>query len=805
MARWTSSRPIVALLLVALVVTACGGPNGSANPSTDPGVGEPPASARPDASAAAPQPSTGGIPIGALAALPADIVAAVDGVVEAGSEDERAAATEALLSSIGVEVSGDEGAVAESPAGIVLTPEELETMAAEAGHRDLYRATLADFATTFGGMALLPPNDTLAASVPEGWPESAGEDPGDQEVTLDLSSQPSHLAGVVNGWVTTAIESHASTDPDLVMLTNAPLLLAELARRRAQPLDLAQPFSADDLRLGWLEITILTAGMRAMLAGAEAAGIAASPAGDPESIVLATSHEGRADARSPLAADPPCDVLKQMIDSRVPLVSTHIGSYVGDAIKGFIQNFVNELFGAASSFARAVGHAFKVLGVVFKVQALVMLYSEATVSVEMDPTSYHKPDGANAPASAKVTAGIPDGPWEAAKQARQLSPFATALRTCARFLGLPVWQDFVDIGDAVDGWKVQWRTAQGQRHVQWAQGQFASGRLEHSLVSVNDHSGNDTVAYEVLPERREDHPGNEVSETVELCADVYPKEPPSGLGTILSAGTAGQSLAGGSVVGLAAVVARLLTSWVSTIAPISACAQSTVSFHVAVPGEWRGTITANTEVQESIESTVSTTDDYFGITTVTTRSTRTSIDVTDRFFVGGTEDPPGMGFVSLSGRQYTQGAGTKEEGSATVNAWNNTCGEYDSVVTVQAGGGWSFEEDTTASISLYPDGTYQINWSASGWDRDVVLPGESASQWTESRAECPAGSDTSNAPMYPYPLIGSGQTTMIEDQLDPENPGNVLRGQVTITNDDLSTTTISWNIVHEGPIPFPDF
>ncbi|HEY8171401.1 MAG TPA: hypothetical protein VIH24_09955, partial [Candidatus Limnocylindria bacterium] len=68
---------------------------------------------------------------------------------------------------------------------------------------------------------------------------------------------------------------------------------------------------------------------------------------------------------------------------------------------------------------------------------------------------------------------------------------------------------------------------------------------------------------------------------------------------------------------------------------------------------------------------------------------------------------------------------------------------------------------------------------------------------------CPAGSDTSNAPMYPNPVIGSAGTSLVDGHIDPNNPGNRLQGSTTITNDDLSVTTITWNLVHEGPIRMP--
>jgi hypothetical protein len=379
------------------------------------------------------------------------------------------------------------------------------------------------------------------------------------------------------------------------------------------------------------------------------------------------------------------------------------------------------------------------------------------------------------------------------------------MRTCALFLGLPVWRDLVDVGGAVDDWKVQWELRQGGQHVEIPAGdQFASGRLERSLTAENDHRAVDAIDYDVKPERREDHPGDEHTDTVEWCGNVYPKAPPSGFGTILSAGTAGASLAGGGYLGLTAVIANLLTSWVSTIAPLTGCGQATVSFHVATPGSWRGTVTVNTELQESITSSSSTYDPGTRITTIGTTSSRTSIDVTDRYFVGGDDDPSGMGYAALDGRAYTNGAGVYEEGSAIIDGWSYTCGKYDKVDSEQSGGGWNFDGEGSVSIGLYPDGKYTLDiYSRAEPGQEVVLPGEHTSQWGESEAGCPAGTDEWNAPMYPTFTTSSQYLSRVEAQLDPEDPGNRLQGSQSFTNWDLSTTTVTWNLVHDGPIRLP--
>lgn len=804
-------RGTTVLLLIAFVVSACSsGPNspsgegvpGPSFPTPDPTGGpEPGASAPPDGS---------GGNGGAQVAMPADIVAAVDRLLGAETDAERTEAASSMLASVGVTISDDEAAEPETNAGVVLDPAEVASMAREAADRTLGRATLADFAEAFGGMALLPPNEALAGELPDDWddvPPDEAEVETDASAEVQLTLLPSRVATVMSAWVAGAVAAHASTDPDLVALTNAPLLLAELARRRTVPLDLTQSFAADEMRLGSLEITMLIAGIRGMLAGVEASGIAS---GDAGSIVLAGHVVEPYSASAPTTAPTPCDSLKQMLNSRVPLASTVIKGYVGDQIKGFIQSFVNALFGEASDFAQNVARSFKILGILLKVQALALLYSDSVAKVEMDPAEFHKPDGSASAAGATVTAGIDDAAWEAAKAEREASPFSTALRVCARHIGLPVWQDLIDVGDAIDGWQVGWSIRQGARHVQinareqfWGPG-AVPGRQEKPLSRVNDHSGNDRLSYEVLPERREDHPGTEMREPVQVCAAVYPKAPPSGIGTILSAGTAGASMAGGSYFGLVGVITSLLTAWISTIHGITGCGVATVSFHIPTPGTWHGTVTVNTELQESFSTTSRTYDPGTRITTLGTHSERTSIDVYDRFFVGGDDDPSGMGYAALDGRVYTNGAGTHEEGSSLIDDWSYTCGKFDKVESENSAGGWYFDGEGSVSIGLYPDGTYTLDiHSRAEPGEEIVLPGEHTTEWSASEAGCPAGTDEWNAPMYPTYTSASAPLSRIEGQVDPEDPGNVLRGQDSFTNFDGSVTTVTWNLVHDGPIRLP--
>lgn len=793
-------RPRVAPVAMAfiLVASACG-------PTIDPQPSVPsftlPSIDMPTPSGGGPgeQPSGSAPPQPvAMAPMPADIVAAVDSVFDANSHADRVSATTAVLAMVGVSVSGDETASALDAAGIVLAPEEVEIMAAETGHRQ-YRATLAEFAEAFGGMALLPPNDALAADLPEGWSE--GEEDFDsglpQSALLDLAPLAERMASVVSRWVASAIEQHGGSDPVLIGLTNAPLLLAELARRAPDPIDLAQPFSARDHQLGWLEVTVLVAGMRAMLAGAEAAGIAADQ--EPRVRMVLAGHVEPPTGPGPHAQSNPCSNLKQMIDSRVPLVSTHIGRYVGDQIKGFIQNFVNALFGEASSFAKAVGQAFKVLGLIAKVQALIMIYSESKATVTLDPSIYHKPDGSRREAGAVVEVGIPDAAWEAAKAARELSPFATALRVCARHLGLPVWQDLVDVGEAMSGWSVQWELSKGGSiHAEIpTRDQFQLGRLERRLTPSSDHTATDAIIYNVLPERREDHPGQEKTDVVELCAHVFPKEPPNGLKEVVSGAGVIAGLATGGYSALVGVIASLLTGWIKTVVSIDDCGQATVSFHVPQAATWHGTITATTTVYESAAGV-----ERVEPGGVVTSSSRTLITATDRFSVSGNEDFPGSPFLLLQARQYTNGTGSDESTAVGTNIPRGCLHDFTNVQS--SSGSWGFDADSTVTVMLDPDGSYLLSWSVAQPPEEVVLHGEEDNQ---VRIHHPSphcidvGTGTSDRDFYPGPTTGSG-ISQVEGRLDPANPGSVLSGSTTF-RDDRSETTILWELVRDGPIQLP--
>jgi hypothetical protein len=778
-----AGRATALLVALAIIAAACAPSPPSVTPTPAPG------SQLPVPSGGEQQPSGSGGEQPAGATLPKDVVADVDRLLGAATTADAEAAARVMLEHAGVVITDDPGSGPRSPAGIYLSPEELTIIAAEGHDRaDGWRVTYAEFASTFGGVALLPPNDALLAGIEPGA-LTPGPLAGTTRSNLDLKDQPGRLATFLAKWVSKALAVRNPSDPDLVLLTDAPLYLAALAARQRDPVDLTAAFAPSELRLTGLDLALLTAGMRVTLAVAAGGRLATSLA--PATAVLAGAE--------------PCDTLKSLIDNQVPLV-TDVGSVAaGQAIGSLVQSFVEGLFGTASTAAQVIGPAMSALGIIFRVLALAMLYSHAEAKVEVEPTTLHKPTSGLGSATAKLTVGVPDAEWEAAKQQRANSPFATAVKNCAGQLGVPVTSDLVDIGQATASWRARWDIVRGSpEHAYFAAGAFdvngtTAGNNTRPLKPQGDHKGQDSVPISITAERQRDHPGTQVERPVRVCAWVQTVAPPN-IQLILNAGIAGSPLGGAS--SLAAVIADLLTSWWQFSHEIKACGEMTVSFHVPKPGTWHGTITVNTEVQQHSASSV-VEPLPLGKRDVTTGSTRTSADVTDEFFVAGNDPVAGSPFVQLQARQYTHGVWHYVSESYR-DGYDGTGCHGGNLKKGDYFGTWSFDADTTASILIDASGHYSVNWNAQAPPAEVTAPGADSTSRTDlggGSAGCEgAGTETRPGSMYPSPTVATLDASA-EGQLDPANPGTVLNGSLGVTNFDGSMTTITWNLQHEGPIP----
>lgn len=780
--RGSARHSLVVACLV--LVTACTTSPTSPPTSSD---GLPPSSASTDSSA---RPGPSGGPA-RQDPLPADIVKAIDGIVDAPSLEAAIAATRLVLERSGVVITDDPATAARSVAGIYIDPNQLATMASEARSRaTLTHATFSEFAETFGALALLPPNDALLDLLNA---PAASPDPATASFALDLDGQPLFLAELLSGWVNRALAVAPSDDPLMTALTAPALYLAELASRQQEPIDLRQPFMPSRLGLGALDITLLIAGLRTSLVLGGGAAAAAGPY-----------------ARLAQVDPTACGELSRRLNAAVPVLPD-VGTFTaGELIKAYAEATVRDAFKRGASVSKAVAPAFEALGVLFRVQALWLLYQHTEVTLELKPETIHKSIAVNAPVAAYLVAGISDEEWAKAVADRNSSPLSANLKACARLLGVPLPSDLVDIGEATSTWRAAWSMPQGGGHAQFEGCQFidtcqtnvsASGRLERKLTKRNDHQGEDTVIIEVKPEKETDHPGADWTAPVRVCAQLHTDKPPD-TATLLNALTSGQT-AGfgvGGIASLASSVANILLGWWEFVFTIDTCASTDVTFHVPQPGNWKGTIVFNSEFFESQTSRSGP--------QVYTESHSASI--TDTFYVGGDDegsDGSGLGF-SLAARQYTRG-GEVFRGVDNLTTSNASGCAYTTDTVDTANGGWSFDGDTTATIGLTWDGKYTIGIDGVGPPDEVTLPGTWTKTITDngSNYECVGfGTFTRDSPRAPIGVTATNGLD-ISGELDIAEPGSVLKGSDSFRdpNDPRYLFTVSWELTRDTPIVLPEY
>ncbi len=325
-------RHMAALCLVMLVgcqsttpIPPSGPPNNQQTPGPANSAGIPASSGGP-ASSQGPSSSQGPA---AREPLPQDIVSAIDAIIGATSPEAAIAATRHVLERSGVVVSDDPATAPKSMAGIYVGTDQLAVMASEAQSRaTLSHVTFAEFAESFAGLALLPPNEALLDA-------SAATD----SVELNLDGQALRLSEFVTSWVNRSLAIYPSDDPVVVALTDPALYLAELASRQGDRLELRQPFAPSHLGLGALDITLLVAGIRTALA------VSAQQTAGLPSVTLASTTDGQDAGALALALPgvPDCAAVKAIIDGQVPLITDVYSFGSGEMIKAFAEIAIKEL------------------------------------------------------------------------------------------------------------------------------------------------------------------------------------------------------------------------------------------------------------------------------------------------------------------------------------------------------------------------------------------------------------------------------------------------------------------------------
>lgn len=236
----------------------------------------------------------------------------------------------------------------------------------------------------------------------------------------------------------------------------------------------------------------------------------------------------------------------------------------------------------------------------------------------------------------------------------------------------------------------------------------------------------------------------------------------------------------------------------------------------AVPGGWQGTITFHA-VLDTVKDDTSTSGQGVYAETQTTHDV-TQADVTDTFTVTG-HDPAdltyGVSSVDLTGPVANQG--TTLERYVIVTDKHNALGcHWTDETGTEVKGSWSGNSTGPGSISFSDDGSYRIRISVGGdpttgeappsaalpkrlWETNTIIEG--------APKDCPGpGTEVTatEGPVVEWASSILGAYDSIKGTLDRANPGSVLDGSATFTETlPAAKLTVTWHLVHEGPIAPP--
>jgi hypothetical protein len=828
-------------------VLASGAPTGSPQPA-----GPAPLVGRPDATPA-PRP------------LPPDVVALVDAIVDAPTEDAAVAATRTVLELSGVLIVDDIAARRGSPAGMYISTVELRSIALEARRRTrLSRLTLGDFARSVAVLADIPASNAATASPSQ--PDA---------VQFKVVDQPMRFANFMRAWVLSAEKYRASADPKEAALTHAPLFVAALARRQAHPVDLRSPFAPDALRLGALDLVLITAGLRATLLAASA-NATSTPGGTPAPQApkpstppgVSPSPQGRfghepdpAAFRGPgrpfaavAVAGLACDQMVEYLQTSAPLTSELSQFAFGEGIKGLVGEVVGELKDFSRLGAQGLGAILEVVGILFRLQALLQVLSNVEVETELSVDTVHKAHDQTTSVTATVTAGIPSDAWAEFKKGQQQTPLAEAARGCASYLGLPWVTDLGDVAQLMKNWHARWEIYEGLGHAEFPIGQFFGpgsipGRFERTLKPDSDHTATDTITVNITPEKEKDHPGKEVEAWVVICSYVRTDEAP-GLKTMLNLGVSGTGLGDLPIVrpsaeriaavsgklnpavfaSLLATFVDLLASYIQNLATFDSCDRMKVTYHVPKQGSWSGTITMRSQFSSKADYGRSGVQKFLArgggtltfanedqTTTGTTIRTGDELHVTGKF-EGGLPPDQATPIEFLTARQLSYGFNEHWEQTERKGVESTDC-IFSSTKVSSYSGSYSYESHgRSVDISFSADGSYKIVFdldrapAASLEMKGLewgVFDSTQAVRWRPPGSEFEVRAAPGCARQIPTregtrPMnIGGPAGAVLHGRLDPRNPGDHLTGTLEIPGDDGTKTVITWDLRHEGPIRLP--
>lgn len=347
-----------------------------------------------------------------------------------------------------------------------------------------------------------------------------------------------------------------------------PLFLAEMARRQADPVDLAAAEAVDPVRHKWslLELALFAAAFRP----------------DPE-VDVALASQGAAthaldvvaDLLVPIARadDAACDVAKGAWGDW----SDVAGVANAEATGAVIGEGARRAFGDAGSeaFGQMVGAA-SILG---KVVKLAAFYAEAQVTVEHDQSGVvHKPEFYWHPVVFTARAGVSEEELKAYEEvSKRAQGLDRELRACLGWLGLPTRDTIGEVAKDAENWILDWRLY-GNGHADWAKADnqdatlYGNGRIGKPMARVSASSAESR--FKVRVQKEGAHRGALGTGEVWVRAEVDSSSLPS-LGTLVGAGK--------GPMGIADAVVDLASGWIRVVFKPKSSAMVPVEFHCRNP------------------------------------------------------------------------------------------------------------------------------------------------------------------------------------------------------------------------------
>jgi len=246
-------------------------------------------------------------------------------------------------------------------------------------------------------------------------------------------------------------------------------------------------------------------------------------------------------------------------------------------------------------------------------------------------------------------------------------------------------------------------------------------------------------------------------------------------------------------------------------------AEATQAAAGAGQGSWQGTITFRA-VEDSVKDDTETSGAGVYQQTTTSHDT-TQSDVTDEFTVAN-QDPTeqDLGEIQLLGAVASHGT-TDARSVSDADQYNSLNCHYTVEVGSELQGSWTEDSYGSGSITFQKDGSYVITMGETGkpgtgespqspllpdhrWHTDTIISG--------AAGDCPQSEPdqtTSDPTNLEWASSVLGPYDQIQGKLDPGSPGSIVDGSATFkeTQPPDTTLTVTWHLVHTGPIPLPTY